>query len=1438
MVKNLQSACLGGSAMKLKDIVVFREDLFFNGAVQISWLESDRNKANKAAEHFVFHGPQYHGISEDDANHGLVDTATFTSGVVERLSFKETENPFLLAVAGYGTGKSHLAVTLAALLEKPHSETAGIIIDNLCMADQEIGNDVRTMFDGKIKPFIVVALNGMQDFNLENEIIRQVYVALKREGLDTSVLEVLRPRFETAIRFCENYFQIHRKDFLTSFGSKCTTDFVIDLLKARNEEAYKKVNDIYRKGMGSSIPVKEAEDLGKFLRVTKASYCGPEKTFAGILIIFDEFGRYLEFSVHKPQVAGLGSLQKLFEAVQTVSDGVFMVGFIQYEIQAYFARIAPELRVDLERYVERFSNAQIVRLSTNLETLLANLLQKKSLELLREHQASTLDSPKALQLSMKSWLPEMRNHSIWNDEEAFARVIYEGCWPLHPTATWLLFKLASIGRLLQQRSALSFMADAYNRFKDRQVDYDMWIWAVDLCNDAMVDEFITSEGYGESGIAQKYDGALSKHETELKSKHKRALKAVLLATKVGIRSSKSGYERIIALFSGLEFELTSEAIQDLESEYGILEWNPQLRMYEIVGDAVSRRAFTEFVRNRAKNISQDNRADIFAQKMPEWNATWNLKLFNISFGISQNITTRDWDYKVNYSNPLILRNQLESMVKQWRKAIKVDDEKGILLYCYVGPLSSIELVESKTEALIKDVYQEQNIKEGCPIAILLLHDIDGYFGELLANYQVLELLSEAEVEKFGNFVDGRKKQLDKLVQDTFIKLVANRTTVFGNEQKIEGERLGEELTSLFENIYTKVVPYPFDGFAAKKGNAHADCETFTKELFHGNLDRERIAQYGSQQRNRAVSVIEQAWGAIDADGSVRLIPRNKNIAEIFGDLDELLRTKQRINIGGQLRRICKPPYGCNLASAGMLLALFIGYRKGSINIYKDKKKINIEDWLSTAFKSNFLTIPVLDSTEIILVSEIDVEKWEWTLERWESEITYTGRISYYEEVRKLEQQREIPQALFYRYKWMLDKLEDAKEKIKVMENRVSKIQKLVQDGQNKKDATLTIQAALSLLDIMNDMEKKIEWDAKQKNIIKSHFDNILCKRIPEIFPVWLTEICLDNIEEAALFRKDMQATMGNLAKLDLKEESILLEVRTEEVITNLRYKDEMSKLKAGIRDMLTTQKITDSTSIVTLENWIHQAGDYYEKIEKIAENISPTSSQDGLKKAVDNFILDCNKEIHNIENRLKLLSQIKTCKSFKELDDMLSEAAILVNLFNQKQKELLELKAIQLETGVIKEHYLQLEDMELDSTSFEKLYVRCLGEIDSLFKEPPLINTNDIYSSIKKAIIDKREGMATNWMQKEVPDDKEIKGYDASKIIKLIDTLKNPPNILSKSQLLEVNLVLMKAQERASEIEVDTILLRFNAMSAENRRRFLVKIYDFLKANLNELRSS
>jgi hypothetical protein len=754
----------GDILMKVGDVVAFRKDLLFNGAVQIGWFENDRARADKASKHYIFHGPDYHGVSQTDyeGSHSLVDTASFTWDILQQLGGDAADEPFVLAIAGYGTGKSHLGVTLASLLSSPTSKVAGSIVDNIAMADAMIGSQVRNMIDSINQPYLVVTINGMQDFNLSNEIIRQILLVLNEQGLDTTVLEDLRPRFRTAHLFTESFFESLQSDYEVLFGSGCSLETIVEDLRCQDEETFSKISYIYEQKMGSPIHAVGQESLHDFVRVTKETFCGPDKPYAGLLIIFDEFGRYLEFSVHKPHVAGSGALQQLFECVQANGDRVFLLCFIQYELKAYISRIAPERRDDLNRYVTRYDTVRKVRLSTNLETLIANLLEKKDRGLLQHNLESTLHSPEAIQSSMQRWLPDIGNHAVWMDKEHFNKIIYEGCWPLHPLSTWMLYKLSSAGKSLQQRSALSILSEVYSDFETTVLSPGKNLVPVDLCIEALIDEFTASERYGQQGAtANAYKAVVSKYQHELTRDEKKVLKAVLLLAKIGIKvESKPDYLDVIAMASGLDSEAAVRATDSLVSEYGVLDWNNRLQQYEIAVESVPRRAFLAYLQEVVAEIDFQSRADIFSQNFGKWTGKEN---FNTDFGTMKQISTREWNYKVYFSNVTMLKGQINYAIRTWSEARGVDEEKGQLIYCYVGPESNLPVIRETINNAYKSIMRESGIdgRMGAPVAVLLLYDEDGTFGEKVAEYWVLqEQLNDEDAQKYANFIMDRRNVVE------------------------------------------------------------------------------------------------------------------------------------------------------------------------------------------------------------------------------------------------------------------------------------------------------------------------------------------------------------------------------------------------------------------------------------------------------------------------------------------------------------------------------------------------------------------------------------------------------------------------------------------------------------------------------------------------------
>jgi len=215
---------------KLQDIVSFRADLLFDGAIDVDWFLHDKDKANLAAESFVFHGPTYHGVSQRDVGtehgHRIVDSATFVYNILRRCNGSD-DQPFTLAIAGYGTGKSHLAMTLAVLLSEPTGASAERVLANLESADLSIGKNVRQALNELHKPALVVSLNGMGNFDLANEFTRQIMHQLHTNGVDSRALDDLRPRFKMAA----NLVQIMPDDESLGLVAGCDINEKSELLE-------------------------------------------------------------------------------------------------------------------------------------------------------------------------------------------------------------------------------------------------------------------------------------------------------------------------------------------------------------------------------------------------------------------------------------------------------------------------------------------------------------------------------------------------------------------------------------------------------------------------------------------------------------------------------------------------------------------------------------------------------------------------------------------------------------------------------------------------------------------------------------------------------------------------------------------------------------------------------------------------------------------------------------------------------------------------------------------------------------------------------------------------------------------------------------------------------------------------------------------------------
>lgn len=368
--------------MLLKDLLVFRDDLYFDGAVQADWFYRE-DRVEKVASNFVFHGPATHAVTKDEiGGQNLMDTASFTLKLADKLNGDDQASPFTLAIAGYGTGKSHLAVALSVLFsgEDWAPSLHERVLENIKRADASIADALRKKVS---KPRLILTLNGMRDFNLHYELLRTAEKCLASNHISSTLISKLDRRREVALHFVEHSFDLLKEQFNAEaerYSLPSRDGELLPVITAGlddpDSDAFDIVNKVYTEFNGHPIRMDEGVSASAILDTLLKEYCGLRGQFDGIVILFDEFGRFLEYAGENPGAAGDSALQQIFEAVQNAQSDIQFVGFIQSDIKSYLQRV--DKTSNISRYIDRYDSGEKVYLSSNLETVFANLLEHRN----------------------------------------------------------------------------------------------------------------------------------------------------------------------------------------------------------------------------------------------------------------------------------------------------------------------------------------------------------------------------------------------------------------------------------------------------------------------------------------------------------------------------------------------------------------------------------------------------------------------------------------------------------------------------------------------------------------------------------------------------------------------------------------------------------------------------------------------------------------------------------------------------------------------------------------------------------------------------------------------------------------------------------------------------------------------------------------------------
>jgi hypothetical protein len=355
----------------------------------------------------------------------------------------------------YGTGKSHFGLVLANLFGlQPNDALLQPLMDKLNEKDPEVAQIVRTRRAAITQKFLVVILNPTAErggFNYS--LLSALQSSLKSAGLDFTP----KTRFGDAASILETWMgdSEFSPRLQKELGNHHTDERrLLISLRDLKSDAYDQFCTIYK--ALTRVPF-HPENFGDPLQVypDTAKYLRASADMAGILVVADEFGRYLSEIARDSDSQESKAIQDFLEfCKRTREDQVHFLVIAHRTLADYAAGYRSQ--ADWEKVSGRFLDSEY---SLNLAGGDLDIVDMIDAVII-----SRTDTPERNEIweqvrselhPVQDWLLDARLFPQISREWLQQSLLF-GCYPLHPATTFCLPWLAQrVGQA--NRSALWFL---------------------------------------------------------------------------------------------------------------------------------------------------------------------------------------------------------------------------------------------------------------------------------------------------------------------------------------------------------------------------------------------------------------------------------------------------------------------------------------------------------------------------------------------------------------------------------------------------------------------------------------------------------------------------------------------------------------------------------------------------------------------------------------------------------------------------------------------------------------------------------------------------------------------------------------------------------------------------------------------------------------------
>ncbi|GAA4382172.1 hypothetical protein [Hymenobacter koreensis] len=370
----------------------------------------------------------------------------------------------------YGHGKSHLALALANFFGKPNGSPE---VEAILSAIKHAKGDYEGLknFKASRKPYLILRLFGNKPYTLAQGVARGLEKAFA-ENPDTKHIELglwFKPAEEGLAALSQNPEQVAKATaFLQTLNPVLSLQDLRDDLSTRRGQYREQLSQMVHHVTG--FPPAFGDTLGpkQMIETVVDEFCGEGKQFEGLLVLFDEFGRFIDDYAREYDLLSKNQpLQNLLEGVASRLSRAAIVAFTQANPEGIARRVmgANAARIEeVNKELTRFPDPHRKALVSPLEAVLGDFLKQDVNNwnaLLDDNPAAEAGLDAAIDMT-KLLFPA--RYASWTAQQVQDQLGRE-CFPLHPLTTALLCTLG-IRETVSARPSLGFVQEAYRRFAD------------------------------------------------------------------------------------------------------------------------------------------------------------------------------------------------------------------------------------------------------------------------------------------------------------------------------------------------------------------------------------------------------------------------------------------------------------------------------------------------------------------------------------------------------------------------------------------------------------------------------------------------------------------------------------------------------------------------------------------------------------------------------------------------------------------------------------------------------------------------------------------------------------------------------------------------------------------------------------------------------------